>query len=138
MDQALEHDDVPLLSKRASHMSAEEYRTLLTRAFNAGVEAAKLVPPPVSVIVGQAHGKPIWGWNMYGRTGQAWISFPINSPFVQYLRKEGYGSNVPAGGYGIFVRYGGQDGVCKRAYALAFASVLRNAGIIAHAHVLMD
>jgi hypothetical protein len=131
-------DDVPLLVKQGARKSDEEYAEILQRAFNAGANALDRCAPPESVKIGEQRGKVIWGANMIGRTGQAWVSFPHNSPFVQFIRRAGYGSNVPAGGYGIFIRQGGQDGVYKRAFAKAFAASLNEQGIKAHAHILMD
>lgn len=131
------HDDIPLLIKQAQRLSDADYASILTAANKAGQEAASKVPPPESVIIGKAHGKPIWGANMYERRGQAWVSFSSNSPFLQYVRRAGYGSNVPAGGYGIFIRQGGQDGVYKRAFATAFAAKLLEFGIKSHAHIMM-
>lgn len=123
---------------KQSRVSDDDYMRLVTRAFNAGTKAAGLVAPPASVIVGKAHGRPVWGPDMFGRRGQAWISFPSTCPFARWVRKHGYGSNLPSGGYGIFVRAYGQDAAYKRAFAKAFAETLRDGGVKADAHIMMD
>ncbi len=73
-----------------------------------------------------------------GTCGFAWISFPANKPFGRWAQKNIKVSKHYPSGICIWVSDYGQSLERKSAYAQAYAKVLREAGIEAHAGDRMD
>lgn len=123
-----------------------DYAALYDKAHAAGKAAGdKHVPVPMHVVqrenpfddnspIVKAYA-PVLG----GVCGFAWVNIrPGNHPFVNWAKKSDKGHKSYYGGYDIWVRGYGQSMECKEAYAQAFAEVLREAGIKAHAMSRMD
>lgn len=74
-----------------------------------------------------------------GACGFAWIKIrPARGAFVSYAKKNGIGHSAYGGGYSIWVSEFGQSIERKEAYARAYATVLTENGIKAHAESRLD
>lgn len=73
-----------------------------------------------------------------GTCGFAWISFAGNKPFGRWAKKAGLARSHYPSGLCIWVSDYGQSVERKSAYAGAYAKVLREAGVEAHAGDRMD
>jgi hypothetical protein len=119
------------------------YHTLYNKADEAGRAAAvDCVPVPMTVCEGSLFsnvpGRVIEVVND-GACGFAWVIVrPGNSSFALWLKKNKGASKSYYGGMEVWIRGYGQSMTRKEAYASAFAQVLREAGINAHAGSRMD
>jgi len=116
-------------------------------AYEAGIKAGQAVQP-VPMIVGEETSpfsniidetKPTY-FIAGGVCGFAWVKIrPARGKFVQWLKenKIGYQDSY-AGGYDVWCKEFGQSLARKEAWADAFASVLRQYGIDAHADSRID
>lgn len=74
-----------------------------------------------------------------GACGFAWVVVrPGNSPFANWLKKNGKASKHYAGGVSVWISDHGQSVGRKEAHAIAFAKVLQDAGIKAYAGSRLD
>lgn len=125
----------------ASRMKEAECRELYASADAAGKAAADACVPTPMVVVERANlfddNSPVvksYAPVMDGACGFAWVIVkPGTSSFARYLKKIGYTRDSYYGGINVWVRGYGQSYERKRAYAAAFAGVLRDAGINAYA-----
>lgn len=124
----------------------KDWQALYDRAHQAGHKAAtEVIPAPMVV---QSRSNPMDDnsaitkqWVVPdGMCGFAWIKIrPGNSPFANWLKKEGAGrTDSYAGGVSINVSAYNQSVTRKDAYAQAFAEVLREEGIKAYAESRLD
>ena len=131
----------------APKLGKAEIAALIRRAEEAGAKAgADRIPEPMHVIERAnpwddrspivKRYAPIEG----GVCGFAWITVrPGNSPVANYLKNTGKGrTDSYAGGVMVWVSQYGQSMERKVAYAYAYASVLRDAGVKAYAGDRMD
>lgn len=135
----LEIVSVPEKSKATSpKLSTAECKALVERADAAGRAAAEAtVPQPMYVVERENpldDTSPIvkrYAPVMSGVCGFAWINIkPGNSSFARYLKDQGLArTDSYYGGVSVRVSGYGQSYEKKSAYAAAFASVLREAGI---------
>lgn len=121
-----------------------DFGALVAKAEAAGFAACEAAKP-IPMIVGEADGfsnkfKP--GATLYyeseGACGFAWVWFKGNTPFGRYMRKTGKASSGYPTGLQVWVSAGGQSIARKEAYARAYASVLKEAGITAYPQSRLD
>jgi hypothetical protein len=121
------------------------YEKLYARAFAAGRMAGELAKPTPMVVTQRENplndNSPIQqAWHVpEGVCGFAWIIVrPGGSSFARWLKTEKDHRRDYYGGICIWVDDHGQSMARKQAHAEAFAKVLREAGINAHANSRMD
>jgi hypothetical protein len=122
-----------------------DFAALYAAADEAGKAAAQAaVPTPI--IVGEAkdffsddidYTKPTY-FVPEGLCGFAWVSFKGNTAWGRWAKKNGVASPAYGGGLQVWVSGFGQSVTRKEAYAQAFASVLREAGVEAYAGSRLD
>lgn len=122
-----------------------DYAALYEAADAAGRAAAEAaVPTPM--IVGQPttplgdtldYSKPTY-FVADGACGFAWVSFKGNTGWGRWAKKEGHARAAYGGGLQLRVSGYGQSVTRKEAYAQAFATVLREAGVSAYAESRLD
>ncbi len=121
-----------------------DFSDLVKKAEAAGMAALEAAKP-VPIIVGEADGfsdrfKP--GAKLYyepeGACGFAWVWFKGNTPFGRWMKKAGKASAGYPTGLQVWVSAGGQSIARKEAYAVAYAAVLKEAGITAYAGSRLD
>lgn len=120
---------------------SKDWAAIYNEAHRAGHKAAtECVPTPMVVgTPSEPFGNDIdYSKKVYyvpeGMCGFAWIVItPGTSSFAKWLRKNGYSHKHYYGGEEIWVSDYGQSMAKKEAYARAFAHVLRNHFITAHA-----
>lgn len=117
-----------------------EFSALVARAAAAGRVAGNAIVPRHMVVYGGRPGEvPVRYDVPEGPCGFAWINVsPGNSPFANYLKKNGIAHKAYRGGVDIWVGDYGQSLDRKEAHANAYAEVLREAGIRAYADSRMD
>jgi hypothetical protein len=125
--------------------SPQYFQLLFAQADAAGKAAAEsAVPAPM--IVGEEtapfngvidYTKPTY-FVSEGLCGFAWVSFKGNTAFGRWAKKTGKATKAYGGGLQIWVSSYGQSVTRKEAYAQAFATVLRDAGIEAYAGSRLD
>ena len=122
-----------------------EFERLWSAAHSAGLAAALAATPPAMVV--QRRSDPMDDTSPIekewivpdGPCGFAWITVPGNSSFARWRKKVGTADRDYYGGCCIKnVHEFNQSLIRKTAYAIAFARVLQDAGIPAHAHDRID
>jgi hypothetical protein len=124
---------------------ADSPSRLFDRAHAAGV-AAGTKAVPVAMIVAEADGlssRPKKGGQVWlaeeGACGFAWVVIkPARGAFVEWLKERKIGHKHYHGGYEYPVHDFNQSIARKEAYAHAFASVLRDAGLNAYPGSRLD
>lgn len=112
--------------------SSLECKALYEKAHAAGAAAAeKCVPVPMVVSGGYA---PV----MDGVCGFAWVKLPGVGSFAKWMKASGLARKAYGPGLEMWVSAYNQSMAKKEAYAYAFARVLREAGVAAHAGSRMD
>lgn len=108
---------------------------LYARAHAAGQAAVEEITP-TPMVVTDGHRQ----WHIAdGMCGFAWITVrPGNSPFANWLKKNGHARPAYGGGVQIWVSDYNQSIERKYAYAQAFAEVLVKAGVKAYAGSRLD
>jgi len=117
-------------------MIETEPAKLYRKANEAGLWALQVcTPSPMNV----TDGVQVWH-ETEGMCGFAWVNIkPARGPLVAYLKSQDIGrTDDYYGGYTVWVHEGNQSVDRKRAYAAAFAKVLRDAGLEAYAHSRLD
>ena len=121
---------------KTTKQTPQEFDTLIARAHAAGLAAgAGTNPTPMGVTDGSTR------WVvMDGPCGFAWVNVkPGTSAFAKYLVAQGVARKDSwEGGVTVWVTQFDQSWERKRAYALAYAKVLVDAGIRAHAGDRLD
>jgi len=112
-------------------------RELFEQAYEAGVAAMNNCQPTPMTVVDRMSGQK---WHVSeGACGFAWVKIkPARGAFVNWLKANDIGHRGYPTGYDYWVSEGGQSIERKTAFARAFAGVLRNAGLNAHAESRMD
>lgn len=125
-------------------MTKREMKSLYNRAAWAGKQAGERIKPTPMVVYeadGLSNrprpGAQVWTVNE-GVCGFAWVNIKATTGFARWLKAEGIGHKSYYGGWDIWVWEFGQSMTRKAAYAAAFAKVLNDAGIVAHAQSRMD
>lgn len=110
---------------------------LYMRARQAGLEAANALTPRPMVVVGE--GGQQWTVND-GVCGFAWVNIkPGNSAFAKWLKDNRYANKDSYnGGVTVWVHDFNQSYERKLAYARAFATTLKEAGIRAYSGSRLD
>lgn len=123
----------------------QEFRGLYQAADEAGQEAVRKLTVVPMVVTGPVglDNEPLEGCKSWyvedGACGFAWITVrPGNSPFANWLKKNGLGSKAYYGGVQIWVSQFNQSIQKKEAYAEAFAAKLSEYGITASAGSRLD
>lgn len=114
----------------------KDFSALYSAARSAGLSAGNAVAVTPMVVV-ERNGytyPPVEG----GACGFAWIHFKGNTAWGRWAKKMGHASADYPKGLMIWVGDFNQSMTRKEAYARAFAAVLREAGIDAHARSRMD
>jgi hypothetical protein len=123
-----------------------KFAALYLMAEAAGMAALQMAKPrpmvvytPTSVFGNEPDtSKPMY-YESEGLCGFAWVNVsPGNSPFANWLKKNGKARKAYYGGVDIWVKEGGQSVERKEAYANAFAKVLVENGIKAYASSRLD
>ena len=121
-----------------------DFTGLWNEATAAGLAALEAATP-APMVVYEAEGfsdRPKPGgksWHVpEGLCGFASVRFKGNTSFGRWASKTGRATKAYEGGLYVWVSEGGQSYDRKRAYAGAFAEVLRNAGIEAWAESRLD
>lgn len=123
-----------------------EFAALYAKAQEAGQAAGNAcVPRPM--IVGEAkslfsneidYSKPTY-FESEGACGFAWVNVrPGNSPFANWLKKNGYARPAYKGGVEIWISDYNQSIARKEAHAMAMAKVLKDGGIDAYGDSRLD
>jgi len=113
-----------------------EFEALTAAAHAAGIKAGRECRP-IPMIVCDSTGEPIECVDD-GACGFAWVAFAGNTAWGRWAKKQGIaGSHYPSG-LCVWVSEFGQSVDRKEAFANAYAQVLRNAGIEAHAGSRLD
>jgi hypothetical protein len=114
----------------------DTFSTLIERAHEAGMNAGNGATPSPHMVHSLYRSYLLTD----GACGFAWVNIrPGGSSFARWLvntgkaRRDGY-----LGGVTVWVPYFGQSMVRKEAYAVAYAQVLQEAGIVAHAGSRLD
>jgi hypothetical protein len=122
-----------------------EFSRLYQTAAAAGAAAVEQTTVIPMVVTQHANplddaSRPVKSWYVAdGVCGFAWVTvFPGNSPFANWLKKNGLGSKAYGGGVQIWVSQYNQSMQKKEAYASAFAKVLQDAGLKAYSGSRMD
>lgn len=121
-------------------------QALHNKAHAAGMAAGEAAMPTPMIVVQRANPlddtSPIvkeYAPVMEGVCGFAYVTVrPGTSSFARWLRRRGRGYTAYYGGTAFSVRQFGQSMTRKAAYADAYASVLREAGIKAYSESRMD
>lgn len=121
-----------------------DFSALVAKAEAAGIAACEAAKP-TPMIVGEAVGlsdkidysKPTY-YVSEGACGFAWVWFKGNTPFGRYMKKTGKASSGYPTGLQVWVSAGGQSIARKEAYARAYATVLKEAGITAYPDSRLD
>lgn len=122
-----------------------DFRALVDKARLAGLAAVDAMNPTPMVVTERTNPlddaspvKKAW-YVADGVCGFAWITVrPGNSPFANWLKKNGLARKAYGGGVDIWVSEFNQSMQRKEAYAGAFARVLSEAGITAYMGSRMD
>lgn len=113
-----------------------DVKALHERAHIAGMRAG-LLCRPTPMLVGEAlslvsteidFSKPVYRVDD-GACGFAWVNFPANKAFGRAMKNLGLARPAYPSGVGIWVSEFGQSVERKEAYAVAYAKVLKDAGI---------
>ena len=116
-----------------------DYQGLVNKAHDAGMAALNGCHPTPMVIRGGVPGGEQRTWYVdEGACGFAWIEFAGNTAFGRWAKKAGVARPHYPKGLCVWVSEGGQSIARKEAYAIAFAKVLNEAGIKAHANSRLD
>lgn len=137
-------DEVLSLPVPPVKMSDAEFEALHRKAHEAGHAAATAARPTPMVV--QQHESPfddnsevVQQWYVpEGVCGFAWVLTPGNTPFARWAKRRGLFTRSYGGGLMNWVSGYGQSMDRKEAYAGAYAAVLTEAGITAHAGSRMD
>ena len=105
-------------------------------AHQAGIEAGRNCRP-IPMVVSTASGIAVECVDD-GACGFAWIEFAGNTAFGRWAKKAGIARSHYPSGLCVWVSEFGQSVDRKSAYAGAYAQILRNAGIDAHANSRLD
>jgi hypothetical protein len=111
------------------------------QANRAGFAAAEAIKPRAMVVVGGVPGEaPEAYYVSEGMCGFAWVNVsPGNSPFANWLKKNGHARKSYYGGVDIWISAHGQSVERKEAHANKMAAVLKEAlGVNAHAMSRLD
>lgn len=128
-----------------SKFTEQSARALCEQAHQAGMAALEAATPR-PMLVGTAVGlsnqidytKPTY-YETQGVCGFAWVNVKGNTSFGRLFSKVSHASKDSYyGGVSYWVREGGQSYERKMAYANAFAEVLNQAGVVAHAYGRLD
>lgn len=109
------------------------FAELFARALAAGTKAGNEVIPAPMIVQGanllddKPHGKKYFVSE--GVCGFAWVSFPGNTAFGRWAKKEGFAAQFHPKGLCYWVGNFGQSMERKEACARAMAKVLREGGI---------
>lgn len=132
-------------SKAPAQSKADEFAELYQRAVAAGKEAVAAFTPTPMVV--SQHANPFddrspidESWFVEGGAcGFAWCNIsPGNSPFANWLKKQGLARKSYHGGVDIWISDYGQSIQRKETHAYAMVNVFAEAGIAAYANSRMD
>lgn len=112
------------------------FAALTAAAHAAGIKAGRECRP-IPMIVSTASGIAIECVDD-GACGFAWIEFPGNTAFGRWAKKQGLARSHYPSGLCIWVSEFGQSIDRKEAYSVAYARVLRDAGVKAFAGSRLD
>lgn len=122
--------DISFVQKK----TAVEWQALYDKAHATGDAAANAAQCSAMQVT---DGKRVWHVPD-GPCGFAWIKFAGNTPWARWAKAHAGAHNAYPTGYMIWVSDYNQSMQRKEAYAHAFATVLRDAGIHAYAASRMD
>ena len=112
-------------SKSQALMFASAFAKAVEAGLAAG-NASKPVPMVVSEMVGMSNVVKQQWYEAEGACGFAWVNVsPGNSPFANWLKKNGYARKAYGGGVDIWISDFGQSVDRKEACASAMAKVLQ-------------
>jgi hypothetical protein len=115
------------------------FEALYNKAVAAGDAAAKaMTPPPMTVVGGVPGEAPKVYYEPEGLCGFAWISFPGNTAWGRWAKKNKVARPHYPSGLCVWVSAYNQSVARKEAFAEAFAAVLNEAGIEASAGSRLD
>lgn len=112
------------------------FAALAAAAHDAGIKAGRECRP-IPMIVCTSSGALI-EYVDDGACGFAWIEFPGNTAFGRWAKKQGLARSHYPSGLCIWVSEFGQSIDRKESYAVAYARVLRDAGVKAFAGSRLD
>ena len=112
------------------------FAALAAAAHEAGIKAGRECRP-IPMVVSTASGIAIECVDD-GACGFAWIEFPGNTAFGRWAKKQGIARSHYPSGLCVWVSEFGQSVDRKAAFAGAYAAVLVDAGIDAHAGSRLD
>jgi hypothetical protein len=142
---AIEKENEMPLQRTVTKPLPAEFAALVAKAEAAG-QAALVAATPTPMIVGEAvdlfsdkidYAKPTY-YVAEGACGFAWVWFKGNTPFGRAMKAAGKASEGYPTGLQVWVSEGGQSIARKEAYARAYATVLKEAGITAYAQSRLD
>ena len=119
------------------------FEALVVKAHEAGVKAGlESRPTPMVVYEANIDGSQKKGGQEWlvddGACGFAWIKFSGKTPFGRWMKKTGRAHKAYPTGLMVWVSEFGQSVDRKEAYAVAYAKILQEAGIEAHAGSRLD
>ncbi len=129
LDIALER--TLLMGARTHSAKGVSYEEIVHEAHQSGYQAGLECKPTPMRIVGH---EPIEA----GMSGFAWVYFAGNTSFGKWAKKSGIASEHHPKGLHVWVGEFNQSMERKRAYAMAYAEVLRSHGITAHSGWRLD
>lgn len=122
----------------------QDFARWTREAHETGLAAGREVQPtPMVVYDANLDGSPVAGGQRYyipqGVCGFAWVAVrPRTTAFARWLKTNGGRSSDYDKAILVWVHEFGQSYECKRAYAAAYASVLRGYGVNAHSNSRLD
>lgn len=114
----------------------DQFAEIVKRAHEAGIKAGAECRPIPMAVIDQLNGQ-LWRVDD-GPCGFAWVNFPGNTAFGRWMKKTGRARSHYPSGLSVWVTEFGQSEERKAAYAVAYARVLNDAGIVAYSGSRLD